>query len=174
MAISRHYEVCKAIRESLVHSEFLNAVVGQWVIQKRYWNRYRYDDVSRGFIAPIQRQTSPFENLKAKWRLPCLVGVIIPSQGTLSLAEDGDMLLQISEYLEDMFAWQGKNKIPYPVKNIGQSYPDPDKFHFEGCSVDPAESYLDIALQNGFDAVGVVINIDIQFNKKDFSSLGAP
>jgi hypothetical protein len=116
----------------------------------------------------------PFENIKTKWILPCLVGVMIPSDGSVTLSEDDDdILIKVAEYIEDVFNYQGINRLPPAIATIGSANTGDDVFYFESCHIESGDPYLDPAVQSGLDAVGVVVRVGIHFNKKDFSTLGA-
>jgi len=179
MGLSRHKEICEAIKTALDADTLLSAVLGtgEFKLQKKYWNRYSsFQEVkSKGFIAPLRRTNPVFENLKVKWMCPVLVGVMIPADGSVKMSStDDDILIQVAERLEDIFCSQGKNKIPAVIAAVGQSRtPDTEKFYFELCTATTGDPYIEPAIQAGFEAVAVVVTITIQFNKKDFSTLGS-
>lgn len=172
MAVSRHIELCEAVKTAFSASTFLqSAVAGGWVVQKRFWwvNSFK-SVVGKGFIAPLRRQNPAFENLKASFELPILIGVVLPGEGAQSLANtDSDILIQIAEYIEDVFAFPGKNRLPPAIKNAGQGRSNP--YTVEDFTVRPGDPYIQYALEAGNDAFAVVATAKIQLNKTDFSSL---
>lgn len=180
MGLSRHKEICEAIKTALDADAFLTSVLGagsEFSVQKKYWNRYTsFSEVKKkGFIAPLRRTNPVFENIKVAWICPVLVGVMLPADGSVKMSgTDDDILIQVAERLEDIFCSQGKNNIPAVLKNVGQSRtPDTEKFYFEKCTATTGDPYIEPAMQAGFEAVAVVVSVTIQFNKKDFSTLGS-
>lgn len=169
---SRHYKILEAVRSSIIlDTDITDAIpADDWRIQKQPWHRTQTWAVG-GTIAPTRRRPVPHENAVNKLIVPCVVAVVYPSEG--SVTDQQEARMQVIERVEDLFSFQGRTKCPPPMLALDTAFTDSNKFSFEQTSVDPGDLFIDFALQKGFDAMATVVNVDIVYQKNDYSSLGA-
>ena len=173
--ISKHWAIANALLTTIQADSVITDVVesSRWKIQKRFYHRSQDWNVG-GYIVPIRRSSSPHENQNLLLNFPLLIGVIFPSDGSVELTEDdAQTRCMVAERLELMFCWQGRAKLPAPLRNVASEGTGIDDFFIEKCTCQPGEVYMESAFAANYDAYGLVVSFDVQTAKQDFSALGA-
>lgn len=169
---SRHYKILEAVRSSIILDSDITAVIpsARWRVQKKPWHRTQSWE-SGGTIAPVRRLSPAHENKMLRYVMPCVVAVAYPSDG--GLTDNQETRMALMERIENLFAFQGPTTCPPPMLALDGQFADQNDFAFQQTTVDPGEMFVDGAIQDGLDAMALVVNVDVIAVKQDYSSLGA-
>lgn len=171
--VSRHYKIAEAVKAALVADAELTASIpaNRWRIQKKAWHRNQSWEAG-GHVVPVRRNYVVHENRTARIIMPVLVTVVWPGSDQ-DLTANMEPQLAVAERVEGIFANKGRLTAPAPLLALDALYTGEDYFSFEMSTVQPGEQFIESAFRAGYDAIGVVVNVDIIAPKRDSSLLGA-
>ena len=162
--VSRHYKICEAVRESIIADSEIVAVVSEWRIQKKFWNRYQPWEPG-GFVIPQRRASPVYENELNEYIMPVLVGVVWPADASLQSGLEARMAL--CERIENTFNRTGRDRAPAPMVALSSEFTGADQFAFQGCEITPGDQFMDGAFARGFDAFATTVNVRVTARKRD-------
>lgn len=169
--ISKQFEVMTAIRASIIADAEITAVVPNWRLQKRPWNRF-YKWETGGFIVPIRSAIPAFENRVRAYEYRILVASVYP--GDQDLTNEMANRLAVHERIETYFAYTPMALLPAPLQALFSKYPGTNnQYSLERTVAEPGEQFTEGAFQAGLDAMATLVTVTLTGPKQDYSALGA-
>jgi len=169
---SRQYTIGQAIKSVLEDDTDLTAAgFATWKHQKLPIHRGATWDEG-AYIAPLIPVEESNETRKDFVTYRFAAAIVDIGEAALTGANLSGNLAAI-ERVEDIFRNRGHRDAPAGMTDLNTDLTGADAFAFQKTFLSPADRFVAAAWQLGYDISATVINVSVNFARRDVSTLGA-